>query len=357
MSDAVLALARPEIRALKAYQPAGYAADAVRLNANEAPWRAAGDASKRGLNRYPEARPLALTALLAEHYGAAPEETFVTRGTSEAIDLLIRCFCRPGLDDIVICPPTFGMYQVYADIQNAGIRRVPLTVPDFRLDADAILAAWDERARLLFLTSPNNPTGNSIPTDVIARLCEGLAGRGVVVLDAAYVEFAAENPCVSLLAAYDNLVVLRTLSKAYGLAGARCGVALGRPAVVRLLGKVMPPYAIPTPTVEAATAAVANESLHIMPERIRALRSERERVREALAACPAVVRVWPSDANFLLVQFRDSADALARARQVGLLLRDFGAEPGLANCLRITIGESGDNERLLAALGPQAVNA
>lgn len=357
MSDAVLALARPEIRALKAYQPAGYAADAVRLNANEAPWRAGGDDSKRGLNLYPEARPAALTALLAEHYGARSEETFVTRGTSEAIDLLIRCFCRPGLDDVVICPPTFGMYQVYADIQNAGVRRVPLLEPDFRVDADAVVAEWDERCRLLFLTSPNNPTGNSIPTDVIARLCHELAGRGVVVLDAAYVEFGADDPCPDLLAEHDNLVVLRTLSKAYGLAGARCGVAIARPDVVHLLGKVMPPYAIPTPTVEAATAAVANESFRVMPERIRALRAERERVREALAANPSVVHIWPSDANFLLVRFRDSADALARARDAGLLLRDFGGEPGLANCLRITIGERTDNDRLLAALDRQAVHA
>ncbi|HKL62433.1 MAG TPA: histidinol-phosphate transaminase [Woeseiaceae bacterium] len=357
MSDAVLALARPEIRALKAYQPAGYAPDAVRLNANEAPWRAGGDASERGLNRYPEARPAALTALLAAHYDAAPDETFVTRGSSEAIDLLIRCFCRPGRDDVVICPPTFGMYQVYADIQNAGIRRVPLSGPDFRLDVDAVLAAWDGRARLLFLTSPNNPTGTSIAAEAIARLCDRLAGRGVVVLDAAYVEFAAEDPCPRLLAAHDNLVVLRTLSKAYGLAGARCGVAIGRPAVVRLLGKVMPPYAIPTPTVEAATAAVVNESFRVMPERIRALCAERERVRAALTACPGVLRVWPSDANFLLVRFRDSAQALALARETGLLLRDFGGEPGLENCLRITIGETADNDRLLAVLGRQAVNA
>jgi len=357
MSDAVLALARPEIRALKAYEPAGYAPDAVRLNANEAPWRAGGDDSERGLNRYPEARPGALTALLADHYRASPEETFVTRGTSEAIDLLIRCFCRPGLDDIVICPPTFGMYQVYADIQNAGVRRVALLTPDFRIDAQRILSDWDERCRLLFLTSPNNPTGNSIPPAVIAALCAGLAGRGLVVLDAAYVEFGAEDPCPALLAEHDNLVVLRTLSKAYGLAGARCGVALGRPAVVRLLGKVMPPYAIPTPTVEAATAAVVNESFRVMPERIRALCEERERIREALEASPAVVQVWPSDANFLLVRFRDSADVLARARHAGLLLRDFGGEPGLENCLRITIGEPADNDRLLAALGRQAVRA
>lgn len=357
MSEKLLKLARPEIRALQAYQPAGDAADTVRLNANEAPWRPAGDESERGLNLYPQARPAALTALLAGHYGVTPEETFVTRGTSEAIDLLIRCFCRPGRDDVVICPPTFGMYQVYADIQSAGVRRVPLSTGNFRVDVDAMLGAWDERAKLLFLTSPNNPTGNSIPTADIARLCRELDGRGLVVLDGAYVEFAPEDPTRELLAAFENLVVLRTLSKAYGLAGARCGVALGRPVVIELLGKVMPPYAIPTPTVDAATAAVVNESFRTMPERIRELCAARESMRQALEQCSGVIRVWPSDANFLLVRFRDSGAALKRARQAGLLLRDFGAEPGLAGCLRITLGHAADNRRLLEALAPEAATA
>ncbi|MEJ2603956.1 MAG: histidinol-phosphate transaminase [Gammaproteobacteria bacterium] len=309
------------------------------------------------MNHYPEARPAALTALLAEHYGVSPDETFVTRGTSEAIDLLIRCFCRPGVDEVVICPPTFGMYQVYADIQNAGIRRIPLVGPDFTIDTTAIVRAWDEHTRLLFLTSPNNPTGNSIPDAEIASLCRRLDGRGLVILDAAYVEFADEDPTTRLLAAHENLVVLRTLSKAYGLAGARCGVALARPAVIELLGKVMPPYAIPTPTVDVATAAILNESFRVMPERIDRLRGERERVREALERCPDVRCVWPSDANFLLVRFRDSAAALARAREAGLLLRDFGDQPGLENCLRITIGGEAENRRLLEALTAQAVSA
>ncbi len=357
MSEALLRLARPEIRSLHAYQPAGYAVDSVRLNANEAPWRAAGDTTERGLNLYPEARPRALTELLAAHYGVSAPETFVTRGTSEAIDLLIRCFCRPGIDEIVICPPTFGMYQVYADIQNAGIRRVPLTGEDFRLDSAAVVDAWDDRSRLLFLTSPNNPTGNSIPAAEIARLCHALTDRGVVVLDAAYVEFADEDPTTRLLAEHDNLVVLRTLSKAYGLAGARCGVALARPAVIELLGKVMPPYAIPTPTVDVATAAIVNESFRVMPERIAALRRERDRMRSALERLDQVVRVWPSDANFLLTRFRDSTLALARAREAGLLLRDFGDQPGLEHCLRITIGGETENARLLEALSAEAVSA
>ncbi len=357
MSGAIMALARPEILALRAYEPAGYADDAVRLNANEAPWRAASDHSGRGLNLYPEARPAALTSLLAGHYGVRAEETFVTRGTSEAIDLLIRCFCRPGTDDIVICPPTFGMYQVYAGIQNAGVRRVPLLTPEFRLDVDGILAVWDDRARLAFVTSPNNPTGNSVGMEAVDSLCTGLAERGIVVLDGAYLEFSGEDRTAELLASHENLVVLRTLSKAYGLAGARCGVALAAPEIIELLGKVMPPYAIPTPTVEAATAAVLNESFRVMPDRIRELCRRRERLREAIVRLPDVEHVWPSDANFLLVRFADAGAALERARRAGILLRDFSGEPGLEGCLRITIGEEAVNQRLLEALGKAVVPA
>lgn len=357
MSSRLEQLARPEIVALKAYQPAGHAEDAVRLNANEAPWRAASDMSERGLNLYPEARPRALTALLAGHYGVQADQTFVTRGTSEAIDLLIRCFCRPGIDDVVVCPPTFGMYQVYAGIQAAGIRRIPLLAPDFRLDPQAILACWDERTKLLFLTSPNNPTGNSLAADAIETLCRELLGRGIVILDAAYLEFSGEDRTAELLERYENIVVLRTLSKAYGLAGARCGVALARPPILGLLGKVMPPYAIPTPTVEAATAAVLNESFRIMPRRIQELCRRRELLRSELEALPCVEKVWPSDANFLLVRFSDARRALCNARDAGILLRDFSTEPGLENCLRITIGDASVSERLLRALAAEAASA
>ena len=155
MSTDVAALARPDIRALEAYVPASYAPGLVRLNANEAPWRSSADATERGLNRYPEARPGALTQTLADHYGVPADSLFVTRGTSEAIDLLIRCFCRPGQDEIVICPPTFGMYAVYANIQAAGIREIPLE-DGFTLPVDAILSAWRDPRRLVFVTTPNN---------------------------------------------------------------------------------------------------------------------------------------------------------------------------------------------------------
>jgi histidinol-phosphate aminotransferase len=351
MTDGILSLARPEIRRLAAYVPASYAAGLTRLNANESPWRSGADTTARGLNRYPEARPGQLTEALAAQYGVPAESLFVTRGTSEAIDLLLRCFCRPGKDRVVICPPTFGMYQVYADIQNAGIVEVPLIREDgFALDADGIVAAWDERCRVVFVTTPNNPTGNALEPSRIERLAEALTGRGLVVVDAAYIEFGDPAPLMALLASHANVVVLRTLSKAYGLAGARCGALIGDPEIVRLVSKVMPPYAIPTPTTECTLTALATEQFAVMPAHIAALCAERDRMAGILAGFPAVRRVWPSDANFLLVEFDEPRAALAAAESAGYLLRDFSTQTATARCLRITIGERGDNDALLEAL-------
>ena len=351
MNDDLLSLARPEIRRLAAYVPADYKDGLTRLNANEAPWRSGADASRRGLNRYPEARPGRLTEALAAQYGVTPGSLFVTRGTSEAIDLLLRCFCRPGRDRVVICPPTFGMYQVYADIQNAGVVEIPLRRADgFTLDTDGIIAAWDETCRVVFVTTPNNPTGNALAPSEIERLAGALAGRGLVVIDAAYIEFGDPAPLMALLDRYPNVVVLRTLSKAYGLAGARCGALIADPDVVQLVSKVMPPYAIPTPSVECTLTALATEQFSVMPANIAALRAERERVASRLNDVVAVRRVWPSDANFLLVEFHDAHRALDAAAAAGFLLRDFSQQPGTENCLRITIGDRGDNDALLMAL-------
>lgn len=348
MSADITSLARPDIRTLKAYVPASYADGLVRLNANEAPWRSSADSSERGLNRYPEARPGALTETLAAHYGVPTETLFVTRGTSEAIDLLIRCFCRPGTDEIVICPPTFGMYAVYAQIQGAGIREVPLA-QGFALPVDAILDAWRDTSRLVFVTTPNNPTANAVPADDIERLAAGLEGRGIVVIDGAYLEFA-NTDAVMALTRFDNVVVLRTMSKAYGMAGARCGSLIANPAIIALVEKVMPPYAVPTPSVESALAALASEQFEVMPARIAALKTERERVAGALALLAITVRVYPSDANFLLVQFEDPRAVLRAAESAGLLLRDFSGQTATRNCLRITIGTQVQNDALIAAL-------
>lgn len=353
MTD-IARLARPEILELQPYRAAHYAEGLVRLNANETPWPPPGDTSDPGINQYPEMRPLTLTHRLAELYRIDPGQLLVTRGSSEAIDLLVRCFCRPGMDDIVICPPTFGMYAMYAQVQDAGIVSVPLRASaGFEFDAGAIEAAWSERTKLAFVCSPNNPTGNRFPTDHIAALARGLSGRGIVVVDAAYVEFADVDPTRELLDAFDNVVVLRTLSKAFGMAGIRCGAALGTPAIIDMLGSILPPYCYPTPCQDVALACLAPANRDAMSARVAAIRSERERVAARLAALTSVERVWPSEANFLLCRAAEPRRLIDAAKRAGFLIRDFSWDPFTPGCLRITIGSAEHNDRLLEALADQ----
>lgn len=347
--NALLDLARPEIRELRPYRSAQFQAGLLRLNANESPWRPAGDRTEAGLNRYPEPRPTRLAAALAGRYGVDPENLLVTRGSSEAIDLLIRCFCRAGRDQVIICPPTFGMYEVYAQVQGAEVVPVPLRRDaGFALDIPAIDAAWSETTKLVFVCSPNNPTGNCMAAADLEALCRLTAGRGLVVIDGAYAEFAATDPTPALREAFEHVVVLRTLSKAAGLAGARCGVALAAPAVIDLLGCILPPFSYPAPAEEAVMTWLGGADDGTAG--IGRIRAERDRLAEVLDARPEIRRVWPSDANFLLVEADNAGQLVENARRGGVLLRDFSWDPYLANGIRITVGSPEQNARLLAAL-------
>jgi histidinol-phosphate aminotransferase len=342
-------LARPEVRNLRPYRAAPYHAGLLRLNANETPWRPTGDNSACGLNLYPEARPLRLTEALARHYGVESNQLLVTRGSTEAIDLLVRCFCRPGEDRIVICPPTFGMYEVYAQLQGADVHPIPLDKEQgYTLDLEAIEAAASPQTKLLFICSPNNPTGNLIPTDQIDTACRAMNGTGIVVVDAAYVEFAALDPTLELLERHDNIVILRTLSKAFGLAGVRCGALIASPAIVDMADCILPPYAYPTPSADAALAALAApDEMH---ERVATLRDERQRVVTALENLPGIERIWPSATNFVLVLASEPGRLVAAAKAGGVLIRDFSWDPYTPGCVRITIGDRTQNDQLLEAL-------
>jgi histidinol-phosphate aminotransferase len=344
-------IARPEIRALKAYEHALWEPGLIRLHANELPWRSAGDSSLAGLNRYPEPHPHQLTAALAGFYGVAPAMLLAGRGSDELIDLLIRSYCRAGQDQVIICPPTFGMYGVAARIQGAAVLEVPLQAQaGWRFDPQALRARCDAGVRLIFLCSPNNPTGNRLDSAAILELARDLEGRALLVVDEAYVEFAAEPSLVARVAERPGVVILRTLSKAYGLAGARCGVLIGHADVVALLRKVIQPYAVTQLTIEAVFRALEPAALEQARAHIALLLAERSRVAAALTDIAGVLRVWPSEANFLLVEFSDPASALQRAHAAGLLVRDLRAAPGLARALRISIGTAEQNERLLASL-------
>jgi histidinol-phosphate aminotransferase len=346
-----LALARPDILELAPYEYAPWEPALERLHANELPWRSSIDTTIAGLHRYPEPQPRALVQALASLYGVAPAEVLVGRGSDEGIDLITRAFCRAGADSVVVCPPTFGMYAVAARIQGAGVERVPLDAArGFALDERALVERSARHVKLVYVCSPNNPTGNLVEEPVLLRLADSLAGRALLVVDEAYLEFSGAPSLARHVRTHPHLVVLRTLSKAHGLAGARCGALIASPEVIALLRRIVPPYALTQQTVETVLAALEPPQIAADRERVAVVRAERQRLSDALSGCARVIRVFPSAANFLLVEFQDASGALACARAAGLLVRDVRGQPGLANHLRITVGTPDQNTRLVAAL-------
>jgi len=349
--SAITQLLRPEILALEPYQHAAWEPQFERLHANENPWRDDDDDTAAGLNRYPEPEPCAVEARLAALYGVDPRQVLAGRGSDEGIDLLARAVLAPGRDAALICPPTFGMYALAARIQGAALIEAPLDrEAGFALDETLLLARASDAVKLVFLCSPNNPTGNAIPPAVVERLAGRLEGRAIVVVDEAYVEFAGQPSLAARIGAHPNLVVLRTLSKAYALAGARCGSVLGDPALIDTLKRIRPPYSVPTPTAEAVLRALEPAALARASARIAQLVAERARLAAGLSALPAIRRVWPSAANFLLVECRDAASVLARARAAGFLLRDLSRSAHTPGAVRISVGSPGQNDRLLEGL-------
>lgn len=344
----VLDYIRPEIRDLRPYEAAEQVDDTIRLNANEAPWANADSRFRRPLNRYPEVRPIALRGMLAEFYGCPAECLVVTRGTSEGIDLLIRVFCRAEQDALLTVVPTFSMYRHYAKVQSARLIELDTSMQDdFGLDVDRLLDQCDDSVRLLFLCSPNNPTGNSIPECDLIRILEEQPQIAVVV-DEAYIEFSAQPSVVALLDKFENLIVLRTLSKALACAGARCGSLLASKAIVDIISAVQAPYALATPVVESVESALLDDGFAKSRRWADEIVSERNALQDSLAQLAIVEKVWPSDANFLLCQLRDADAVLAHCTEQGVLLRNFGKE--LNNCVRITVGSKSENTRLLQAL-------
>ena len=330
-------LVRPNIRALQPYSTARdeYAGGEIStwLDANENPY-------DNGVNRYPDPHQRELKRRIASLKGVREGQLFLGNGSDEAIDLAYRIFCTPGCDNAVSIAPTYGMYRVAADTNDVELREVPLG-KDFSLPTEALLSACDDRTKLLWLCSPNNPTGNAFPTREIERVLRTF--EGMVVLDEAYIDFAAEPGFLGRLDEFPNLIILQTLSKAWGMAGLRLGLAFAAEPVAELFARVKYPYNINGPT----QAEVAKRlSAKIAPQ-VEELCRERRRISDALTACPAIERVYPSDANFLLV--RTAApdrlyDALIAA---GVIVRNRSRIPGCAGCLRITIGRPEENDRML----------
>jgi histidinol-phosphate aminotransferase len=344
-------LARPEILALTPYSHAVWLPHLVRLHANEAPWRPAGDDTEAGLNRYPEPQPEALVARLAQLFEVRADQLLVTRGSDEAIDLLARVFLRAGQDAILQLSPTFGMYQVAARIQGAQVIDVPLRrEQDWQLDVPQLLDAWHPQAKLVFLCSPNNPTANLLREEALHAVCEALSGKAIVVIDEAYIEWSGRDSFARFLSRYPTLALLRTLSKAHALAGARCGALLAHPELIGLARQIIPPYAIAQSTVEAALRALQPQQVAATRMRMNDLLDQRRSMQKALAELPGVLKVWPSDTNFLMVEFADAQVMLERAIAGGFIVRDLRGNPALPRALRITIGDADHNQRLLRSL-------
>jgi histidinol-phosphate aminotransferase len=346
----VLERARADIRALTPYSHAAWEPSLTRLHANELPWRIEGDTSAAGLNRYPEPQPPALVEGMARLYGVRPEQVLVGRGSDEGIDLLVRVFCRAEVDNVILCPPTFGMYGVCARIQGAEVRAVPLNAArGFALDVEGILARVDDNTKLVFACSPNNPTANAVPPAVLIGLAARLAPRALLVVDEAYLDFADVESLCTRLDAIPNLAILKTLSKAHGMAGARLGALLAAPEIIALARKVVHPYAITELTVEAVTPQLQTVAVNAMRQRVTQLLAERSRLAAGLARSPLISKVWPSDTNFLLVDCANPEEVLTRVRSAGLIIRDV-RQPALPDSVRITVGTPEQNDRVLESL-------
>lgn len=350
----VLDLVRPDLRAFAGYASARRekASGHVWLNANESPWPSSAD-SGLGLNRYPEPQPKALRARMAELYGVPVERLMVTRGSDEGIDLLVRAFCRAGIDGVLIAPPCFGMYAVCARVQNAPLVEVPLADDDdgFSLDLTAVedMVAHGD-VRTIFLCSPANPTGQALPLKDIRRLARAIEGKAVLVIDEAYVEFSSSGSARPLLDEFPHLVLLRTLSKAYAMAGARIGAVLADPQVIGVLSSVAAPYSVAAPSASLALASLGDEAQKEARERIALAIRERDDLFRKLRSAPGVRRVYPSQGNFLLVRFDDADAALRRLLAGGVVVRDMRAMPQLGDALRISVGAPGENKAMIEAL-------
>lgn len=312
----------------------------VPLDANEHPY-------DTGLNRYPDPLQLALKSTIASLRRVRQDNLFIGNGSDEAIDLLIRLFCRAGRDHILVLPPTYGMYEVAARISNVAVREIPL-LEGFQPDVDAILERASEQSKLLFLCSPNNPSGNTFAPELVERLLREF--RGIVVIDEAYIDFSSQAGYAPRLSEFPNLVVLQTLSKAWGLAGLRLGIALANPELIQWLNRIKPPYNVNL--LSQQTAIEKLSQIDKIQNQCKKIMEERERLAKELARFSIVKKVFPSEANFLLVRFEEPETVYRFLMGRGIIVRNRSSLPLCEGCLRITIGTPAQNERLLTHLQP-----
>ena len=338
-------LLRPNIRTLVPYSSARdeFKGEAkIFLDANE---NSFGSPLTRWYNRYPDPLQTALKERLSGIKGVPPANIFIGNGSDECIDILIRALCEPGKDNILICPPTYGMYEVSANINDVRLKKVNLT-PDFQLDLDAMAEAIDNNTKLIFLCSPNNPTGNALHREDVEVILNNY--HGMVVIDEAYINFSRHRSFTTQLNEYPNLVVMQTLSKAWGLAALRVGIAFASEEMITVMNKVKPPYNINQASQELALKAL--EEVGQVNDMIREIVKEREALRKALEELSIVEKVYPSDANFLLVKVEDAPGIYHYLLENQIVVRDRSRVELCHGCLRITVGTPSENNILVNTL-------
>ncbi|MCY7350610.1 MAG: histidinol-phosphate transaminase [Cytophagaceae bacterium] len=341
-------LIRPHLLTLTPYATARdeYSGkEGIFLDANENPIGSTLDVSGATVNRYPDPYQLAIKEKLAPIKGVRPTQIFLGNGSDEVIDLLIRAFCEPGLDQILILPPTYGMYEVSATINNVEVQKVSLTA-DFQIDTGRVLDAVDFNTKIIWLCSPNNPSGNLLDRVAMLRIIESV--DCLVVVDEAYSDFAPEASLLPELDAHPNLVVIQTFSKAWGLAGLRAGMAFAQEDLIGLLNKIKPPYNLNVLTQQHLLTALENAPEK--DEMVRQILANRETLRAQLESLPIVEQVFASDSNQLLTHFTDSTAVFAYLLSHLIIVRDRSKVVRCENCLRITVGTAEENAQLIRLL-------
>jgi histidinol-phosphate aminotransferase len=338
-------LVRENIKALKPYSSARneFTGDAdIFLDANENSY---GSPLDTDYNRYPDPLQYELKEKLSRIKGVPPQNIFIGNGSDEVIDIAYRIFCEPGKNNVIVCPPTYGMYKVCGNINDVKVNEVLLT-ENFQLDVEGILSVADQHSKLLFICSPNNPTGNNMNRSDVEFLLNHF--NGMILIDEAYINFSKQKTFIQELTKYENLIVMQTLSKAWGLAGLRLGLAFASEIIIDLFNKVKPPYNINQASQEIGVEALAN--IESVNRHIQNIIEQKKYLRQQLLSFNFILKIYDSDANFILMKV-ENADKLYRFLLINkIIVRNRNKEPLCENCLRITIGTPDENERLITIL-------
>jgi len=338
-------LVRNNIKKLKPYSSARDEFDgtaSVFLDANE---NSIGSPTIKWYNRYPDPTQQKIKEKISKVKNIAPNQIFIGNGSDEPIDLLFRCFCEPGIDNVIVFPPTYGMYEVSANINNVILKKILLT-EDYQLDLPALEEAIDLNTKIIWICSPNNPTGNSISRQDIEMVLNNF--DGLVVIDEAYINFSRQQSFLTDLNDYPNLVVLQTMSKAWGLAGLRMGMAFASPEIIGYLNKIKSPYNISQPIQDIMFTAL--DEIGMVNDMIVELVASRKKLEESLLSLKEVLKVYPSDANFLLVKFTDAKKMYNHLLSFGIVVRDRSSQPLCENTLRLTVGTEKENLKLIESI-------